>query len=288
MKAFVLAYHSHRVLGTTYETNDHTAFAQDLLTIAKSRCEIVLLPRLVAAIGRESGVRKWFKGRRRYVALTFDDGPEFDAVDFEHPDFGPQRSFLGAMQDFCATPLGRDQREIGATSFVIASPAARAVMETAFDPRFTYLSRGCLNEDWWNPAIDSSLISIANHSWDHLHPGLPKVAHSRQAKADFRAVDNERDADAQIADAFQYILRKTQGRAAPFLAYPYGHYNEFLTNDYLPNRTARHCMRAAFSTDGRAVDSASNPWCIPRFTCGDHWKHADELALILESDPGSP
>ncbi len=283
MKAFVLLYHSHRVLGSIYESNDHIAFAQDLGTIVETGCEIVSLATLVGLIRRKPLFARWSNAERRYIALTFDDGPEYDAIDFDHPEFGRQRSFLGIMQDFRATAEGRAQRYVGGTSFVIASPVARAIMESKFDPCFTYLRNGSLNDDWWNPAIDSAMLSIANHSWDHLHPGLPEVAHSRQAKANFREVDCEADADAQIAAAYRYISTKTRGRATPYFAYPYGHYNEFLVHQYLPGRRRRHQMRAAFSTDGRAVDATTDPWCIPRLTCGDHWKTHDDLARVLSA-----
>ncbi|HXX82847.1 MAG TPA: polysaccharide deacetylase family protein [Casimicrobiaceae bacterium] len=280
MIAFVLLYHSHRILGPDYQSNDHVAFARDLCTIAETGCRIVSLSALVNLIGPKPLLGRILRSRHRYVALTFDDGPEYDAVDFDHPIFGHQRSFLGAMQDFRATREGHAQRSVCATSFVIASPSARKIMETEFDPRETYLTEGSLSDDWWTPAIDSGMLSIANHSWDHLHPGLPTVAHSRQAKGDFREVDTEGDADAQITDAFRYILSRTAGRATPYFAYPFGHYNDFLVNEFLPKHQ-HHGMRAAFSIDGRAVDSTTNIWCIPRFTCGLDWRSPGELARIL-------
>ena len=280
MIAFVLLYHSHRILGTDYASNDHVAFATDLRTIAECGCRIVSLATLVGLIRRKPLLGRLLGRHRPYVALTFDDGPAYDAVDLEHPVYGRQRSFLGALNDFRATPAGRAQRDVCATSFVIASPAARKILETEFDPRETFLTEGSLRDDWWNTAIDSGLLSIANHSWDHLHPGLPTVAHSRQARGDFREVDNERDADAQITDAFRHISDRTGGRATPYFAYPFGHYNDFLVHEFLP-RHAHHGMRAAFSTDGRAVDSTTDVWCIPRFTCGLHWKAPHELAELL-------
>jgi hypothetical protein len=63
------------------------------------------------------------------VAITFDDGPEYDAVDHLHPTLGLQRSFLGLLQDFAQTKAGKRQTDICATSFVIACPAARKAME---------------------------------------------------------------------------------------------------------------------------------------------------------------
>ena len=281
MKAAVLAYHSHRVLGSTYESNDHIALAADLETLDKCGYEIVGLPRLCGEIDRRSVSLTLIGDRRRLVALTFDDGPEYDAIDFAHPEFGPQRSFLRLMHEFGTARKTRRQRRICATSFVIASPAARQVMEKAFDPAFHFLTEGSMNDRWWNPAIDSGMMAIANHSWDHLHPALASVAHSRQQKGSFRVVDNERDAQSQIDDAWTFINDKTLGRAAPYFAFPFGQYNDYLVDSYLPHYGFRHRMLAAFSTAGRMLDDRVNRWCIPRLTSGDHWKTPDEFAALL-------
>ena len=70
--------------------------------------------------------------------LTFDDGPLFKLADFVHPEFGPQRGFLGILQDFRAE-VGACQPELHATSFVIASPGARSAMERAEDCGYSFL-----------------------------------------------------------------------------------------------------------------------------------------------------
>ena len=88
------------------------------------------------------------------------------------------------MQDFRQSAYGSAQHGLAATSFVIASPEARRAMESTFDAEYTFLSAGVLNDNWWSPAIATGLIAIANHSWDHLHPALASVAHSRQAGPD--------------------------------------------------------------------------------------------------------
>ena len=276
----VLTYHSHHVVGDDYARNDHIAFPIDLGVITELGFEIVPLDMFVdawelAAAGKPEAKEKAVK----LVALTFDDGPVYDIEDFVHPHFGPQRSFLGAMRDFRAQ-LGQEaQKSLHATSFVIASPAARRIMEKTFDAEYTYLAAGSMEDTWWQPAIETGLIGIANHSWDHLHPALPSVAHSRQVRADFRQVLNTEDANAQIASAATFIAAKTAGRAAPFFAYPFGHYNDFLVQDYLP-RTTPH-VRAAFSADPRPPTNEDSQWCLPRYVCGDDWKSPDALAQIL-------
>jgi len=276
----VLTYHSHHVVGDDYARNDHVAFPTDLRVITELGFEIVPLNVFVDAWElAAAGQREAQKKAVRLVALTFDDGPVYDIEDFVHPHFGSQRSFLGAMRDFRAQ-LGQEaQKSLNATSFVIASPEARRIMEKTFDAEYTYLAAGSMEDTWWQPAIETGLIGIANHSWDHLHPALPSVAHSRQVRADFRQVLNMEDANAQIATAATFIAAKTAGQAAPFFAYPFGHYNDFLVHDYLP-RTTPH-VRAAFSADPRPPTNEDSQWCLPRYVCGDDWKSPDALAQIL-------
>jgi len=200
-----------------------------------------------------------------------------------NPALGMQRGFAGAMADFAATALGAQQPELAATSFVIASPDARRVMESTFDAEYTYLGAGALDDRWWARAAATGLLEIANHSWDHLHPALARVAHSRQARADFTQVLTEADADAQIRAAAAYIAERTGGRAAPYFAYPFGHYNEFLTRDYLPRHGEDAGVRAAFTTEPRALRAGDSRWCLPRLTCGHHWTSPAALLRILAS-----
>jgi len=156
-------------------------------------------------------------------------------------------------------------------------------METTYDPAHSYVGPGALGDDWWLPAIGTGLLAIANHSFDHLHERLPRVAHSTQARGDFTQVLSPQDADAQIAAAAAYIDRRTGGRSAPFFAYPFGHYNAFLTDDYLPTHGARLGLRAAFTTDARPIAGGENRWCLPRYVCGHHWTSADALRSMLTS-----
>jgi peptidoglycan/xylan/chitin deacetylase (PgdA/CDA1 family) len=280
MKAYVLTYHSHHVVGSDYANNDHVAFAIDLESITQCGFAIVSLNRLV-----DRFIEFTRSGRTaqegKYVAITFDDGPVFDVEDFVHPAHGPQLSFKNAMLRFRDNGGHATQPELHATAFVIASPIARRTMEEHADPDYTYLSPGSLSDAWWCQAIESGLIGIANHSWDHLHPALAEVAHSRQARADFTQVDNEQDADAQILAASRFIGARTGGRAAPFFAYPFGHYNRFLEQEYFPLKSAEIGIRAAFTTEPRAIAACDSQWSLPRLTCGHHWKTAQDLVRIL-------
>lgn len=281
MKAIILTYHSHHVLGAGYDVNDHVAFPADLELITALGYRIVELGELVQEATRRGFWRSIATRGTKLIALTFDDGPVFDACDFTHPVLGNQRSFLGAMTDFRESTMGKQQPTLAATSFVIASVEARLAMESSFDERYTYLQPGSMRDDWWSDAIDSGLIAIGNHSWDHLHPALPVVAHSRQAKANFTQVDNSADADLQIEQAARYIMTKTAGRGSPWFAYPFGHYNEFLVHEYLPELARRTGLQGAVTTDARPVRRNDSIWCLPRYTCGHHWKSSHELSRLL-------
>lgn len=191
-----------------------------------------------------------------------------------------QRSFLRILDEFAAQ--SRQTRACG-TSFVIASPDARRCMEgaTRSGAGPYYLHAGALNDDWWSAAIDSGRLAIANHSWDHLHPALPRVAHSRQVKGDFTSVDNASDADLQIDAATRYIDQHTRGRAAPFFAYPFGQYSRYLVDEYFPRGLASHGIRAAFTVDARPLRVTEGRWALPRYSCGYNWSTPGELAELL-------
>lgn len=267
MPLAILAYHSHHVVGPGYDANDHVAFAHDLDLLTDAGWRIVPLADLVRAHAEGT--------QARLVAITFDDGPVYDVEDVEHPEYGVQRSFLGAMREFARRRPGA-QPGLHATSFVIASPEGRLAMESTADPRYTWLAPGSLGDAWWGPAIDSGLVAIANHSWDHLHPALPAVRHSRDARADFAQVDSVADADAQIRDASAFLWSATGGRASPYFAYPFGHTNAFLARDYLPAVGAGVCA-AAFTTEPRLVAPGDSRFLLPRFVCGADWRSPEEL-----------
>jgi peptidoglycan/xylan/chitin deacetylase (PgdA/CDA1 family) len=279
MKAIVLAYHSHHVVGDDYARNDHVAFAEDLELITAAGCDIVSLDRLLDAFAStDAGGR----AGRTQVALTFDDGPIYDVQGFVHPRFGAQRGFLGIMRDFIAASGARSQPGLAATSFVIASPEARRTIEATYDAAYTYVGPGAMTDAWWSGAIESGLISIANHSWDHLHPALPRVAHSKQVRADFTQVLSVEDADAQIADAEAFIAAHTRRRNAPFFAYPFGQSNAFLVEEYFPRNAQRLGLRAAFTDEPKPITGRESRWRLPRFICGHHWKRPEELRAILQ------
>lgn len=277
MSAIVLTYHSHHIVGPTYDLNDHVAFPIDLELLARERVRLVSLDELYALIATRNPIHE------SIAAITFDDGPVYDFADFVHPSYGPQISFRSAMQKFRRTALGASQTALHATSFVIACPDARLVMERTADAQYTWLAEGSMSDAWWQEAADEGLIGIANHSWDHMHPALERVAHSRQVRADFSAVDNIEDARAQIERAAQFIQDRTNDKMSPYFAYPFGHYNSFLVDEYFPSALSRHGAKAAFSADPALIRGGESPWCLPRYICGFHWKSPGELIDLVRA-----
>jgi hypothetical protein len=119
VKIPILTYHSHKILGNSYETNDHVALHHDLRIMGAEGFLIVPLYWVV----------EWYLGKRKEslpkcIAITFDDGCNLDWIDYEHPQYGFAKSFRGILLDFKAE-VGDRQPYVHAPSFVIGSPMAR-------------------------------------------------------------------------------------------------------------------------------------------------------------------
>ncbi len=117
----VLTYHSHRIEGTSYETNDHVAFCHDLRTIQARRFSIVPLRHIAAWVSAPQAPEL----PARAVGLSCDDGANADYYDCDHPVYGPQRSFYNILRDFQTEMGPAAQALLHMTSFVVASPGAR-------------------------------------------------------------------------------------------------------------------------------------------------------------------
>lgn len=280
MRCLVLAYHSHNIAGTGYGENDHVALASDLETVTRLGARIVPLGRIAQAVASGAAAGD-VNGAQTQVAITFDDGPVFDFEDFVHRRFGPQRGFLGILRDFLERHGASAQSGLHATSFVIASAEARAAMERAPDCGYPEIA-GWLRDDWWKGAVESGLMAIGNHSWDHVHHAPANLCIAAAARDDFTVVDNRGDADREIRDAGEYIAQRA-GRACGHFAFPFGHVNDYLVREYLPRFGPGLGLQAAFGTGGRPVASDDSVWNIPRAVCGEHWNDSAGLAAILES-----
>ena len=265
----VLTYHGLHAPGWDYHENDHIALEQDLALIDSLGFKIVPLSVLVNHIF-DTPDRRLNTGN--FVGISFDDGPEFDYLDYHHTDWGYLKSFQTLLSQWPG--LGWDGGVPSGTSFVIASPQARIELD-----RSCIAGKDQWNDRWWRNAIEQGSLEIANHSWDHTHNTLENLEVGAEHKGTFRHIRDFEQADAEILQAEKYIREKTGGLSVPLFAYPYGELNTFLTEEYFPART--EWFGAAFTTAAQPVTQDSNRWKLPRYVCGDHWKSPRELAFIL-------
>jgi hypothetical protein len=271
MRVPVLAYHSNNIEGNGYRGNDHVAFAADLRTIRRLGLRIVPLQHVVdRLLGRHA------HDLSGCVALSCDDGTDFDYFDLDHPVAGRQRSLFNALLDFRAEHGREAQPDLHLTCFVIASPAARAHLD-----RTRLFGANWISQRWWRPALRSGLVAIGNHSWDHNHDAIPLPGLAGMVRGSFLAVDDAERADAQIAAATRHLETAIAPFRAHLFCYPYAEVNDYLRTEYLPRHVDRHGMDAAFGAGAEPVTEASDRWNLPRYVCGWHWKDPGELAAIL-------
>jgi Polysaccharide deacetylase len=264
----VLCYHSMAIEGNDYGNNDHVALASDIKQLAREGFRILPLHEIT---------RLWLEAPDqlegcRIVGLTCDDGGDFDFTDLPHPVAGVQRSFIGIVRD-ASRSMGQPAH---ITSFVIVSPAAREILDVA-----CMIGKGWWNEHWWRPAVDSGLMGVANHSWDHNHDCVPETVFPGLRRGTFNSIDDERLADHQIGRASEYLWNAVPSPSAGLFAYPYGESNDYLVREYFPVHAQRIRVTAAFDDQGEPLTRDSNRWALPRFVFRRDWKAPEELARIL-------
>lgn len=272
MRVPILTYHSVNIAGNEYSTNDHIAFAKDLRLITAEGWRIVPLHVVV-----DNLLGACHNDLTRCLALTCDDGADFDFFDLEYPPHGKQRSFFNCLTDFQYEFGTKKQPQLHLTSFVIASPEAR-----------TELDKNCLtgcnwmNEHWWKEAQESGLMAIENHSWDHNHANLPLLGIDDMTRGSFHEVNTFIRAQSEIVQAAQYINEKLAPHQSRFFCYPYSHVNDYLRDEYFPRHQKEHGVIAAFGDGAVPITEDSNRWNLPRYICGFHWKSPRELLAILD------
>lgn len=264
----VLTYHANNISDNSYAGNDHIALREDLRALNEAGWRSISLDELLAWHG---GQQVPHDGQRCY-AVTFDDGPDFDFRDLDHPVCGVQRSLFNVLADHREA----SGEAVQAASFVVASAEAREQLD-----RHCLIGRGWWNDDWWSNANNSDLLRIESHGWDHLHPVLDRVAQAEGLAGDFRRIDTFDDCDRQLAHAAE-VIQRISGRRPRYFAFPWGQYSDYLVEHYLPGQRNRHGYQAAFSTRPAAVRREDNRWCLPRFVCGQDWQCADELLELLK------
>ena len=273
MRVPVLTYHAVNIAGNDYADNDHVALAEDLRLIDRLGLRVVPLQWVVE---QRLGIAS--RDLDGCVALSCDDGSDFDFRDLEFPGHGRQRSFYNILGDFIAEHGQRAQPDLHLTSFVIASTEARAHID-----RGALFGQGWMSEDWWASAEASGFMAIENHSWDHNHPALPMTGVDGMPRGSFHDVDNEIRAETEIADAARYIDRRIAPRRTRLFCYPFGHVPAFVHDDWLPRRGAELGLLAAFGDGAEPVTMASDAWNLPRYICGWHWRDPQGLRAILGS-----
>ena len=266
----ILTYHSLNARGRTYEENDHVALERDLIALKAHGFRVLALPTLV----------DWFVAGEldqrltgRTCAITFDDGVLHDFVDFYHPDQGLLKSFARILSDAAEACLP-GWETIPATSFVIASTEARAILDVE-----CIAGRNQWHDHWWQEAIDHHNFDIGNHSWNHAHPALPEVQKEPGMAGNFFCIDSPERAKQQVLDAEQYLEMKLGECRSRLFAYPYGHVPAYLRDEFFPAQDER--FKAAMATGGDYFCQSSPRWAIPRFVCGEDWKTPRDFEAIL-------
>ena len=268
----ILTYHATNVGGNDYASNDHVAFAHDLRLIDALGYRVVPLGQVVDALLHRTGLPD------KAVAISFDDGTDFDYHDLPHSTHGVQRSMMNIMHDFIAEFGVSRQPLLHATTFVVVSPEAREEMD-----RKCLVGSGWYRDTWWKPAVASGLLAVANHSWDHNHGAVTSTS-GRRAANTFRCIDDRALADLEIRQARDYIDAVAPNAAAGLFAYPYGDTNDYLLTEYFPLGESVTGARAAFGTQAGRVGLGANRWHLPRYVCGADWHSPDDLTHLLRSE----
>lgn len=264
MKAAILAYHSQNIAGNETHNNDHVALAADLEALHAAGCRFVSLGTLVNAL--YNGVS--MATDAPLVCLTFDDGCDFDVRTLDFPGHGLQPGLLQIMEAFVSRHGSAAQPGLHATSFVIASPDARRMID-----KKSLFGSSHMSDDWWREADAHPMMAIGNHGWDHNHPDLDEEHYPRGG---FEQVSSHEHCLQQVVEASVYIASKT-GRRPRFFAYPFGESSEYIRNEYFPAHGDEHGCLAAIGTDPGLVSVHSNRWNLPRFVCGRDWPTPAEL-----------
>jgi peptidoglycan/xylan/chitin deacetylase (PgdA/CDA1 family) len=263
----ILTYHSQNIGVPTPEHNDHECLRADLVALHRAGWRVLPLDRAVRALETAGDVEL----PERCVCLTFDDGCDMDYRDINFPGAGPQRGFLGILQDFVANHGADAQPELHATCFVIANPDARRTID-----RGSLYGRGWISEDWWRPAQESGLLAIENHGWDHFHPDV------RASETVEPELDSLEECERQVVQAADYIAGRT-GRRPRYFAYPFGEVRPFLRDRFLRADAPQHGCAAAFGTRSAPLTADCDRWDLPRHVCGRDWRAPEELLGLLDA-----
>lgn len=173
LKIPILTYHSLRGEGQSYESNDHVALEEDLRTIDRLGYAVMPLHAIVQFVLRQVD----FATHLKIVGLSFDDGPHWDWYDFQYAGAPFLKGMRRILCEAGESTLRINRPHPTAVSFVIASAEARHQLDVS-----CIAGRNDYTDDWWREAASGDVIAIGNHSWDHTHSALDKVAQRDQRK----------------------------------------------------------------------------------------------------------
>lgn len=261
MAGLVLTYHSANIAGSAYSDNDHVALKTDLELI-----RALSIPELSLEVAFQKTYLDGFA--EPFVVLTCDDGLLMDVQDIDHPEHGYTPGFSSILAEHARLYAC----QIAMTSFVIASPEARAHLDV-----HGYRSLGLCGDDWWSG--DPGLV-IESHSWDHNHPVVPQSVQRDNVRGTFLKIETEHECVLEVEQASDYIETRT-GRRPKFFAYPWGEASAYLRREYLPRRGQGIGLLGAVSGEADYWTRSSDPWFIPRMVCGAHWRSREALAKLL-------
>ncbi len=259
----VLAYHAGNITGNSYECNDRVAFASDLYTLHHHGYKIIPLQWIADWV---NGVKDLSQYGDKLIGLSCDDGLDHDYLNGSYLNFGPQQSLFNILKSFIEDVGATNQPHAHLTSFVIACPDARRAIDEQ-----SLQGAQLLNHSWWREANEHQIFSVENHSWDHRHPNIYP-----EASANFLAVQDFATAHQQIIDAKKFI-ENTINKSTSLFCYPWGHYNDYLIDDFMPNTAAPNGITAAFTCESKHTKKGTNPWLMPRYVCGFNWKSPAQL-----------
>jgi len=270
LNAAILTYHSQNIAGNDTSNNDHKALAADLQALHHAGCRFVSVRSMINKLFDDNVPGQG--ADRPMVCLTFDDGCDFEVHTLEFGTFGMQPGFLSIMENFIQQHGNNAQPDLHATSFVIASPKARQLIDQG-----SLFGQGHMSDDWWRAAASHPLLDIGNHGWDHNHPDLEEGLYPRGG---FTAIETLEHCRQQVVQAGDFI-RNITGQWPEIFAYPFGESSDYIRDEFFPNYSNEHQSLAALGTRAGLVSAQSNRWDLPRFVCGRDWKSPAALLATL-------
>lgn len=288
-KAAILAYHTGEVYGCNAYATANYALKQDLQMMYNNGFTVVPLRWM---IGWGTGTRPSTSMPSKPVAITFDDGPFTDWYD-GHPACPGLESARTVLVGAANAYPGLFADMPYATSFVIASPATRALF-------------GYMPDDWWGAAKASGIIDIQNHSTDHDTPAIQSQMFETNPYFDnmplavggiyngnwagegsFCRIGMSSATDSngwisawrEIVPSGNFIASKT-GAYPDIFAYPQGGLSSGLRN-YLASFGSANGLSAGLAAGpGYVFHNGHWQFDIPRFLHNGDWAEGGLLSLL--------